>query len=151
MIGRLLGQDDFERAREYGRKFCRLSFGTGAVHLLLLCILGPLVAEFFVLSERARGYLILMLVFSGFYVFAYSVNTIIVCGIFPAGGDAKYDALSVFFATWCFSIPLALLGTFVFRLPVMVIYVMMCADEIVKLPWLYPRYKKYLWLKNLTR
>ena len=27
----------------------------------------------------------------------------------------------------------------------------MCADEIVKLPWLYPRYKKYLWLNNLTR
>ena len=23
--------------------------------------------------------------------------------------------------------------------------------KIVKLPWLYPRYRKYLWLKNLTR
>ena len=63
----------------------------------------------------------------------------------------QYDAISVFFATWCFAIPLALLGTFVFKWPVMVVYIVMCADEIVKLPWLYPHYKKYIWLQNLTR
>ncbi|MDD3336426.1 MAG: hypothetical protein PHI98_13070 [Eubacteriales bacterium] len=57
----------------------------------------------------------------------------------------------MFFASWCFALPLALLGTFVFHWPVMVVYVLMCADEIVKLPWLYPRYKKFLWLNNLTR
>ena len=119
--------------------------------MALLCILGTIVAEFFVLSETAKQYLITMLIFSAFYVFAYSINTIIVCGIFPSGGDSKYDAMSVFFSSWCFALPLALLGTFVFNWPVMVIYILMCADEIVKLPWIYPRYKKYLWLNNLTR
>ena len=63
----------------------------------------------------------------------------------------KYDAVSVFFASWCFALPLALLRTFVFHWPVMVVYILMCSDEIVKLPWLYQRYKKYLWLNNLTR
>ena len=85
------------------------------------------------------------------YVFAYSINTVVVCGIFPAGGDARYDAVSVFFATWCFSLPMALLGAFVFDWPVMAVYILMCADEVVKLPWLYPRYKKYLWVNNRTR
>ena len=75
----------------------------------------------------------------------------IVCGIFPAGGDSVYDAKSVFFASWCFALPLALLGTFVFHWPVIIVYILMCSDEIIKLPWLYPRYRKYLWLKNLTR
>lgn len=151
MIGKLLGQNLFDQAKTYGRRFCQISFWVGGIHMALLCVLGPLVAEFFVLSETARQYLILMLIFSGFYVFAYSVNTIIVCGIFPAGGDARYDAISVFFASWCFALPLALLGTFVFHWPVIVVYMLMCADEIVKAPWLYPRYKKYIWLKNLTR
>lgn len=117
----------------------------------LLCILGPIVTHFFVLSDNAKHYLMAMLIFSAFFVFAYSINTIVVCGIFPAGGDAKYDAISVFFATWCFSVPLALLGTFVFHWPVIVIYMFMMADEIVKLPWLYLRYRKYFWLNNLTR
>ena len=151
MVGKLLGQNLFDKAKEYGKKFCHISIWAGIVHMALLCILGPIVAEFFVLSETAKHYLVIMLVFSAFYVFAYSINTVIVCGIFPAGGDAGYDALSVFFGSWCFALPLALLGTFVFHWPVIVVYILMCADEIVKIPWLYPRYKKYLWLNNLTR
>lgn len=78
-------------------------------------------------------------------------RSVIISGVFPAGGDARYDAVSVFFASWCFALPLALLGTFVFHWPVMLVYVVMCADEIVKLPFIYPRYRKFLWLKDLTR
>ena len=151
MVGKLLGQNLFDKAKEYGKKFCHISIWAGIIHMALLCILGPIVAEFFVLSETAKHYLVIMLVFSAFYVFAYSINTVIVCGIFPAGGDAGYDALSVFFASWSFALALALLGTFVFHWPVIGVYILMCADEIVKIPWLYPRYKKYLWLNNLTR
>lgn len=151
ITGNLLGQNLFHKAKVYGRKFCHISFGVGSIHMLLLCILGPIVIEFFVLTETAKQYLIVMLIFTAVYVFAYSINTIIVCGIFPAGGDSRYDAVSVFFATWCFALPLALLGTFVFKWPVMVVYIFMCIDEIVKLPWIYPRYKKYLWINNLTR
>ena len=113
-------------------------------------MLASLVTMFFVLTETAKGYLIAMLVFTGLYVFAYSTNTVVVCGIFPAGGDARYDAISVFIATWCISLPLALLGAFVFDWSVMVVYIVMCLDEIVKVPFILPRYKKYLWLKNLT-
>jgi Na+-driven multidrug efflux pump len=46
---------------------------------------------------------------------------------------------------------LALLGTFLFKWPVLVVYILMRLDELVKLPFIYPRYKKYLWLNNLTR
>ena len=151
IVGKLLGRDLFDKAKIYGRKLCHISFLTGGIHMLLLCAIGPALACFFILTETARFYLILMLLFMALYVFAYSINTVIVCGIFPAGGDAKYDAVSVFFASWCFALPLALLGTFVFDWPVMVVYILMCSDEIVKLPWLYPRYKKYLWINNLTR
>ena len=151
IIGKLLGQSLFDKAKAYGRKLCHISVWVGGIHLLLLCILGPIATIFFVLTETARQYLIIMLIFTGIYVFAYSINTVIVCGIFPAGGDAKYDAISVFLATWCFALPLALLGTFVFDWPVMVVYIVMSIDEIIKLPFLYPRYKKCLWLNNLTR
>lgn len=92
-----------------------------------------------------------MLVFTGIYVFAYSLNTVIACGIFPAGGDSKYDAVSVLLATWCFALPLAFLGTFVLHWNVIAIYILMSLDEIIKVPFLYPRYKKYLWVNNLTR
>lgn len=83
-------------------------------------------------------------------MFAYSFNTIIVVDVFPAGGDSKYDAISVILATWCFAIPLALLGCFVFNWSVITVYIVMCLDEIIKVPFIPRRYKKYLWVKNLT-
>ena len=90
------------------------------------------------------------MIFLAFYMIAYAYNTIITCGVFPAGGDSVYDAISVMIATWCFAIPLALIACFVLHLPVMVVYVIMCLDEIVKVPFIKLRYNKYIWLKNLT-
>lgn len=150
IIGKLLGAGLFDRAKTYGRKFCHIACWVGGIHMVLLGVIGPLLSQFFLLTDTARSYLIMMLIFTAFYVFAYSLNTVVACGIFPAGGDARYDAISVLCATWCFSLPLSLLGTFVFHWPVMLVYILMCADEIVKIPWLYPHYKKYLWLKDLT-
>lgn len=49
------------------------------------------------------------------------------------------------------ALPLALLGCFVFHWPVMAVYVVMCLDEIVKIPFISRRYRKFIWLKNLTR
>ena len=151
MIGGLLGQNLLEKAKDYGRRSWNVSLFCGIANAVLLCIIGPLVYIFYVLEPLAKSYLVMMIAFNILYMFAYSFNTMFTCGVFPAGGDAKYDAISVFFATWCFALPLSLVGCFVFHWPVMVVYIVMCADEIVKVPFLIPRYRKYIWLKNLTR
>ena len=114
-------------------------------------MLRPVLLNLFVLSDIARGYLQQMLVICAVYMFAKSLNVIVVCGIFAAGGDIAYDAISTGISMWLFSIPLGFLAAFVFHWPVIVVYLIISADEIIKIPWIYPRYKKYIWLKNLTR
>ena len=104
-----------------------------------------------VLSDTAQGYLRQMLVICAVYLFAKSLNVIVVCGIFAAGGDIKYDAVSTGISMWLFSVPLGLFAAFVFKWPVIWVYLIVSADEIIKIPWMYPRYKKYIWLKNLTK
>ncbi len=151
MTGGLLGSDQLEKAKAYGKRFWGVAAVSGLVNVGLIAVVGPLVYLFYVLEPQAKSYLVGMLLFSALYMFAYAYNTIITCGVFPAGGDSKYDAISVIFATWCFAIPLALLGCFVFKWPVMAVYVVMCLDEIVKVPFIKWRYNKYIWLKNLTR
>lgn len=151
MIGELLGAGKLEKAKKYGDKFYRVSFFSGLLNVLLIVLTGPIVYMFYALTPAAKNYLIWMLVFSCFYMFSFAYNTIFTCGVFPAGGDAKYDAVSVFFATWCFAIPVSLVACFVLKLPVLAVYVIMCLDEIVKLPFLKRHYNKYIWLKNLTR
>ncbi len=150
MVGKLLGDDQLERAKEYGKRFWNVSLAGGLINVGLIAVIGPLVYFFYVLEPQAKTYLIYMLVFSAAYMFAFAYNTIITCGVFPAGGDSKYDAISVFFATWCFSVPLALFACFVLHLPVMAVYVIMCLDEIVKVPFIRKRYNKHIWVRNLT-
>ena len=151
MIGELLGSGNLEKARKYGDKFYQVSFLSGIINVIFIVLIGPVVYLFYTLTPVAKEYLIWMLIFSCFYMFAFAYNTIFTCGVFPAGGDAKYDAVSVFFATWCFAIPASLISCFVLNLPVLAVYVIMCLDEIVKLPFLKRHYDKYIWLKNLTR
>ena len=151
IVGALLGRNELEKAKLYGKEFWKVAIWMGFVNIALLVVVGPVMTVFFVLTETARRYLIWMLVFSALYMFAFSLNNVIVCGIFPAGGDSGYDAVSVVISMWCFALPLALIGAFLLKLPVMPVYIIMCSDEIIKVPWLYPRYKKYIWLRNLTR
>jgi len=151
MLGKLLGENMLPKAKAYGAEFWKVSIWVGLLNSTLVLLVSPLAVMFFVLTETARQYLIWMLLFSAVYVFAFSLNTIVTCGVFPAGGDSAYDAISVAYSMWCFALPASFLALFVLKWPVMVVYILMCADEIVKLPWIYPRYKKYIWLKNLTR
>lgn len=151
MIGGLLGRNEIDKAKEYGLRFWKVSIYCGIANVLLLSAVGPLIYLFYVLEPLAKTFLWQMILFNLLYMFAYSFNTIFTCGVLPAGGDAKYDAISVFIATWCIALPIAFIGCFVFNWPVMVVYMVMCADEIGKVPFLIPRYKKYYWLQNLTR
>lgn len=151
ILGKMLGRDEFAMAKAYGKRFFRVSFINGLINAGLLLIVGPLVYFFYALEPQAKTYLIQMLAYNMLYMFAFAYNTIYTVGVFPAGGDSRYDAISVIIATWCFAIPLSLLGCFVFHWPVMVVYMVMCCDEIIKFPFIYLRFNTDIWVKNLTR
>lgn len=151
ILGKMLGRDEFAMAKAYGKRFFRVSFINGLINAGLLLIVGPLVYFFYALEPQAKTYLIQMLAYNMLYMFAFAYNTIYTVGVFPAGGDSRYDAISVIIATWCFAIPLSLLGCFVFHWPVMIVYMVMCCDEIIKFPFIYLRFNTDIWVKNLTR
>ena len=151
ILGKMLRRDEFAMAKAYGKRFFRVSFINGLINAGLLLIVGPLVYFFYALEPQAKTYLIQMLAYNMLYMFAFAYNTIYTVGVFPAGGDSRYDAISVIIATWCFAIPLSLLGCFVFHWPVMVVYMVMCCDEIIKFPFIYLRFNTDIWVKNLTR
>ncbi len=151
MIGKLLGQNQLEQARDFGARFWRVSFWCGLLNIGLICLAGPLVWLFYVLEPPAKACMAGMMAVSTVSMFAYAYNAILVSGVFPAGGDSRYEAVSMFVATWCFAVPLALLAAFVFRWPVLVVYAIICLDEIVRVPFIRRRYNRFLWLRNLTR
>ncbi|MGYP000003005554 len=114
-------------------------------------LISPAIVHFAPLTDTAAEYLQYMLLFCGLNLMAQSVNTTVLDGIFCAGGDAKFDMQGNIGAMWCFSVPLGFLAAFWLKLPVMVVYCIVNLDEIVKLPAVYLHYKKYVWVRNITR
>lgn len=48
-------------------------------------------------------------------------------------------------------LPLGFIAAFAFHSPVWLVYIIISLDEIVKLPAVYIHYKKYVWVRNITR
>jgi Na+-driven multidrug efflux pump len=51
---------------------------------------------------------------------------------------------------WCVILPVGYLAAFVWQWPPMAVYIVLCMDEFVKMPFVALRFRKYKWLKNLT-
>ena len=92
-----------------------------------------------------------MLIMCSYYMIGKSVNSTAIAGIFCAGGDTRFGFLCDLITMWVIIVPLGMVAAFVLKLPVLAVYFLLNLDEFVKLPGVYLHYKKYGWVRNLTR
>lgn len=151
MVGNLLGAGEIAKAKEWGNRLVKLSAVVGLILGGILIIISPLIVINANVTPEAAHYLKYMLVISAFNLMAMSVNTVVLDGVACAGGDAAFDMKGNIFAMWLFGVPLSLLAAFVFKWPVMIVYLCANLDEICKLPFMLIHHRKYVWLKNITR
>ena len=76
---------------------------------------------------------------------------VVINGSVTTGGDTLYDVYSLAVCMWGIALPCAFFGAFYFQLPVLVVYACTCLDEVGKVPWVIHHYRKYRWVKNITR
>lgn len=151
IVGNELGKGDTEKGRLYGGKVSLISVGIGVFSCAVIIALTPLALAATKLEPAAVECLKTMMIIMGVYMIARSINGVVINGVFSAGGDTRFDMYSLTVCMWCVSVPMAFLSAFVFRWPVAVVYAFTCFDEVVKLPWVFAHYKKYRWVRDLTR
>lgn len=150
IVGNELGAGKLERAKAYGGKLCRIAVISGICSGIFLLAVSPAVLIVSDLSPTAEEYLKWMLVMCSYYMIGKYVNGTTISGIFCAGGDSRFGFLCDTITLWCFTVPAGFITAFVLKMPVLFVYFIINLDEIVKLPAVYRRYKKYRWLKDLT-
>lgn len=151
MIGKVIGEGKMELAREYGTRFVRLSLIVGAIGSMVILIVRPVLLAVMSLTPEASEYLSLMMFVMTYFVFFQSYNTVLVVGIFRAGGDTKFGLLIDVGFMWGFSITAGAIAAFVLKVPPMLVYVLLLSDEVLKVPFSTLRYKQRRWLNNVTR
>ena len=151
IVGNELGAGRLETAKMYGAKMCRTAVKSGIYSGVLLLCISPFVLAVSDLSPGAEEYLRWMLVICSYYMVGKFVNSTTIGGIFCAGGDSRFGFLCDTVTLWCFTVPAGFLAAFVLKWHVLAVYFIISLDEIVKLPAVYRRYKRYVWLKDLTK
>lgn len=151
IVGNELGAGRLELGKKYGIKLTKLSFVIGFISTGIVLAVTPLVVNGVILTDKARDYLIWMMVIMSFYMIGRCVNTVTINGVLDGGGDTLFDLYSLIVCMWMIAIPLALCGAFVFHWSPLAVYACTCLDEVGKIPWVMIRVRKYKWVKDLTR
>lgn len=153
IIGNYLGQGELERAKKAGAYFVKACLVIGVISGLVIMPLIPLALKFASLtySPQALQYAKIMLFMMCYYIIGNSFNSTTIGGIFPAGGDTKFGMICDTVTLWCVVLPIAFIAAFVIKMPVAFIAFILTWDEFVKIPVVIVHYKKYKWVKNITR
>ena len=151
MVGNELGAGNLEKGKAYGIKLKNMSYLIGFGSTAVVLALTPLVTRMVILTDEAQQYLTGMMIIMAVYMIGRCVNTVTINGVLDGGGDTIFDMYSLAVCMWGIAVPLAALGAFVFHWPVLVVYACTCLDEVGKIPWVMYRFRKYKWVKDLTR
>ena len=151
MIGNELGAGRLELGKTYGERSMVLAFMAGGFSTLVILAVIPLVSHFIPLTELAHEYMVGMFMILSVYMIGRCVCTVVINGIFSAGGDTLFDIYSLVFCMWGIALPCAFAGAFWLKLPVLAVYACTCLDEVGKIPWVMFHYRRYKWVRNITR
>ena len=150
LVGNELGAGKLERAKQYGGRVVILALISGIISGTILIALTPLILNVAKLSPQSTEYLRWMIVVCAVNIVGMSNNSTTISGIFSAGGDTKFGFICDTITLWGIVVPMGFLAAFVFNWPVLVVYILISMDEIIKLPAVWWNYRKYNWVRDLT-
>lgn len=151
MIGKAIGEGKEAMAEEYARKLVRLTLVGGFGGMAVILLVRPFLVANFAMTGLTAEYMGFMLMVMAVYVIGQAVNSVLVVGVFRAGGDTKFGLILDVASMWGGSILCGALAAFVFKFSIPVVYLILMCDELLKLPFCIKRYKTRVWLKNVTR
>lgn len=151
VLGKHMGAGEMDKAERNASRLAKVTIFSGVLGAVLIVCLYPVLPYIADLNPVAAHYRNVILFINTYSIIGAATNTVLICGIFRAGGDAKFGFIADCINMWCVSVPLGLLAAFVFKLPPLWVYFILYLDEFEKLPFVIRHYKKKGWLKDITR
>ncbi|WP_026526033.1 MATE family efflux transporter [Butyrivibrio sp. VCD2006] len=151
MLGKEIGENRIEEAKKDASSIMRVAIFSGIISGLVLFAISPIVPGLVKISPTATGYLKIMLYINVFYQMGQIINTVLIASLFRCGGDSRFGMILDTSCMWGFAVPLGLISAFVLKLPPLTVYILMCTDELAKMPFAIHHYLAGDWIKNITR
>ena len=151
VLGKTMGSGQMELAKRNAVRLIKTTIFSGIIGSLLMYALHPVLPLLADLTPQAQHYSDVLLIINCFSIIGAAINTVLICGVFRAGGDSKFGFVMDAIMMWGVSVPLGLISAFVLKLPPLWVYFILYLDEFEKMPVIIIHYFKKKWLKNITR
>lgn len=149
MIGKKLGNREYEDAYESARKLILYGFAGSAVLSAAVIMTSAYYVEIYQVPDSVkmltRQILIAYACIAPFKV----ENMIVGGGIIRSGGKTKYVMLIDLIGTWVFGVPLGLVSAFVLNLPIPAVYFILSLEECVRFGISMVVLHRRKWMQNL--
>ncbi|MBP3888311.1 MAG: MATE family efflux transporter [Cellulosilyticum sp.] len=150
MIGNKIGAKEEERAKEYAGHVGKLTPLIGILLGISLWILAPIVPTWFNIQPETYQDTVTVLRVMALFMPLRTFNAIMIIGVFRGGADTTYSMLVQAVTIMCYSVPLSFIGAVGLKWPVYMVFLLVCTEEIVKIPFEYWRLKSGKWMKNVV-
>ncbi len=151
IIGSAIGAGDIEEVKAKARTLSVVDVCLGLVLGVSLFFLRKPLLGLYVLNDEAMVLANQMIMLYSFIMVTMSYQMPVTAGIIRAGGDTKFHMLMNITGIWCVCIPLSFLAAYVWHAPVIVIVFCAQIDQVYKVFPVFSRFRKYNWIKKLTR
>ena len=149
-VGNRIGAGEEEKAYRYAGRSLWLGMAAAVlVGAVVLLARHPVISLYEVSPEAAQATYRVLTILS-LFLWIRGTNMTIIMGLLRAGGDTRFSLFLDGFIIWILGVPMALLGAFVFHLPIYWVYLMVMSEEVTKFILGLRRYFTRKWIHDLT-
>lgn len=150
MIGNSIGEGREDQTIDYAKKFMGISLFVSIILALSLALASPIILDLFNVSNEVRSSTLIMLYIISLIFIVRFLGMVIIVGILRGAGDARSSLIIEGFTMWFVGVPLTIMGAFLFKLPVHLVYALAILEEVVKFILGLMRLKSRKWINNIT-
>lgn len=150
MVGNSIGEGKEDQAVDYAKKLMAVSLIVSIILGLSLALTAPLILDLFNISIEVRSSTLIMLYIISFIFVIRFLGMVIIVGILRGAGDARSSLIIEGLTMWFIGVPLTIMGAFLFKLPVHLVYALAILEEVVKFILGLMRLKSRKWINNIT-
>ena len=132
LIGKRLGEGDYDRAYEQSKKLCYYGYAGSMLFSMLLAGLRLWYVQIFNVSGDVRRIGAQILLAFAVLMPVKVQNMILGGGIIRSGGRTRYIMMIDMLGTWLVGVPLALFTGLYLKLPIVWVYFILSQEEVVR-------------------
>lgn len=151
IIGNTIGEGNKDKVREYANTIAVLSILMGILAALIIYLLRPIAINFYNVADITKNIAREIMIATAIVSIFRSLAANVLNGALRGGGDNRFVFLVEIICLWGVAIPLGFIAAFVWKLPIVMVFLIIRTDEILKSIIGLIRLSSKKWIHDITR